>query len=82
MWSMIQRGPTTPREQAGSTTVSERGSKYQVASTGTFLDLATLQARTETENISQVLTVAGIGLTDPFNTMPVPISNLPPVHRH
>ena len=40
---------------------------YQVASTGTFLDLATLQARTETENISQVLTVAGIGLTDPFN---------------
>jgi hypothetical protein len=40
---------------------------YQVGSTGTFLDQATLQTKTETTNFSLNTTVAAIGLTDPFN---------------
>jgi hypothetical protein len=40
---------------------------YQVASTGTFLDQAALQAKTETNNFSLNTTAAAIMLTDPFN---------------
>jgi hypothetical protein len=41
---------------------------YQVSSTGSFLDVTTLQSKTETTNGSKLFTSASaIGLTDPFN---------------
>lgn len=44
------------------------GTPYAVSSTGAFLDVATLQTRTETTNLSKMFaTASAIGLTDPFN---------------
>jgi hypothetical protein len=41
---------------------------YQVGSTGSYLDVPTLQSKTETTNLSQLFgTASAIGLTDPFN---------------